>query len=131
MEKQIFTKELFKNYVKTRNFSIKDHNGYYIQERNKFFISIDTKLYGQLIRKLINRRAVIIAEEKKTINKQFKEDRNFIFIDCLNRGCRKSIKAVFKRFDLTPRKKRVLDPSYLERERQAQRIRNEKKQSRN
>lgn len=114
MEKQIFTKELFKNYVNSRNYSVRNHNGYYIQERNKFFISIDTKLYGQLIRKLINRRAIIIAEEKKTINKQFKEDRNFIFIDCVNIGCRKSIKVVLKKFNLTLRKKRVFSAKYKE-----------------
>ena len=114
MEKHIFTKELFEEYVNSRNYSIRNHNGYYIQERNKFFISIDTKLYTQLKHKLINRRAVIIAESKKTINKQFKQDRNFIFIDCVNIPCRKSIKAVLKRFDLTLRKKRVFSANYKE-----------------
>lgn len=131
MKEEIFTTELFYEYIKTRNMSLFDHKGYFIQEKNKFFIAIDSPYFKKFKNSLLNRRAEIIAEYHKTINKEYKTERDFLYIDCKNHYGRKSAKALFYKYELLPRKKRVLDPNYRERERQQWHIRNEKKQSRN
>lgn len=108
------TKDIFYQYIERKNTSIKNNKGFYIQDRNLFIIAIDSKYYEVLKMKILNRKFTLIAEEIKTINKAQKRIRNYILIDTYNIYGQKSAKALFKRFNLVARKKRVLDNEYHE-----------------
>lgn len=113
MEKQIFTKKLFYKYVISRNTSINNHNGFYIQERNKFFVSVNSIYYGEIKKSFINRNFEIVAEDSKMINKQKRNIRFYFFIDTHNIYGRTSAKALFRKYQLIPRKKRVLEENFF------------------
>jgi len=109
---EILNIETFNNYLKLKSTSIKDNVGFYIQENNKFIVSIDSKLYNKFKQSLTNRKADIIAENTKIINKEENRKRNYFLIDTTFSSRRKSIKALFIKYGLIARKKRVLNMDY-------------------
>lgn len=119
MEK--LTIQAFNDYLKLRTTPIQKNNGFFIQENNKFFVCIKSEFYEKFKKSLINRRATIIAEQTKLVNKQNKKVLNYMFIDCHYVCFRKSAKALFKKYNIRPRKLRVLNPNFYKLEYESKR----------